>query len=330
MSHLIIRFGAATMRYWRETSGPQRTLFIAGTLLFVSMFFHGLLLLLGNGPLHGPVSFRKAMTFAESLGLLCWALGWALPFFRLRRWGQWAVAGYVALFGLGEAFLMSMQVWRGVPSHYNFTTPFDEFVFSLTGQGAALFALLTLLLLLWPMHREVPPSIKLALRAGLLLTMVGNGVGILMGMNNSGVWQGLGQLQYMLTNSREGYSSVDPQLGGNLVVLHAMGVHGLQLVPLVAWLLGYSHLSEGRRVLFTSAVTLGVATIFAILALHAARQLPLSTLELPALAGLVLAGGATLAGYTAAVGLAWRGLATSGDASQVPGVYRQFPRQTLS
>lgn len=61
--------------YFRGGSRLQKTLFISGTVLFFSMVFHLVALALTDGPLSGPVSFRKPETFSETGWLLCWSVG---------------------------------------------------------------------------------------------------------------------------------------------------------------------------------------------------------------------------------------------------------------
>jgi hypothetical protein len=318
MTQFIRRLYGANVEYWRNATMAQKFLFISGSLLFASMFFHGIVLVITGGPLNGPVSFRKAMTFAETLGLTCWVVAWMLPFFRLSRRGAWIVAGATTVFALSEVTLFAIQVWRGVPSHYNFTTIFDAAVFSSTGIGAGLFTVLTIVLLVRSarLTPATAPSLRLAIRAGLVINLLGYVVGVMMALNSGGIWQGTEHLQQMLVAERAGryLGPAEDATGGNLVMIHAIGVHGLQLVPLAAWLLLYSPWSERRRYGLTAAVATSTVVLMAALTVQAFRGLPLSQID-PATALFVAASGLTLLGSYAAVGWATlRGLGSRGRA----------------
>jgi hypothetical protein len=102
-----------------------RILWITGTVLLVTMVVHVVALVVTGGPLTGPVSLRKPATFAETGWLLAWSVAVVLPVLRMRAWQEHVVGASVALFGIGETAIMAVQAWRGVPSHYNFTTPLD-------------------------------------------------------------------------------------------------------------------------------------------------------------------------------------------------------------
>lgn len=304
-------FATAGLRYWRESSAAQKLLFGSGSALFVSMIAHGAALAFSGGSIDGPVSFRKAITFAETLGLLCWSTGWLIPFLRLSRREAWLVSGSISGFALSEAFLMSMQVWRGVPSHYNFVTPFDGVVFSATGVGA-LGLTIVAAGLLWVSFRRpgAPPSVLLSIRAGLAITLFGAAIGVLMSVNAGAAWQGPEQLGARYGANALGHYIGQPEgtVGGNLVLLHAFGVHGLQLVPLAGWLLGYAALSERQRTQLVAGLSLGIAAFLAVLTTHALRGLPLAAID-PLTAALALgSAAATLLCYGLVFVHAARGL----------------------
>lgn len=274
---ITTRFWQAGAQYWRHSSRLQQVLFASGTALFTSMIVHGVALAVTGGSVHGPTSFRKAMTFAEAGWLLCWTVGWLLPLITMRRWERRLVAFATLLFGVGETFLMSTQVWRGVPSHYNTDTLFDNVWFMSTGVIAVIFATALLVLLRAALReRHLAPSLLLSIRAGALLVLFGLLIGFLMIMNSSGVWQGVAHL----LQTRFDFEPRTGERGGDLVLLHAIGVHGLNLVPLVAWLLSYSHLRERTRTSITAFVTLNIVAITGVLSVQVFNAAPLADIDL--------------------------------------------------
>lgn len=293
MARADLSLGGLT-RYYRQSSTLQKVLFAVGTLLLVVMVFHLAALLLTRGPLSGPVSLRKPATFAETGWLLCWSVGWLLPLVRLRPWEKGFVAAGALLFGVGETLVAAIQAWRGVPFHYYVPTPFDNVVFGFAGIDAAVFLASVLVLLRASMRRqELAPSLLLAVRLGTIILFIGTLTGVLMILNWSGVWQGGPPNVF-----RSGFDTDDANFsegvaGGNLVVIHAVGVHGLSLMLLPAWLLTLSRLREGSRVRLTAAV--GAATLagLAVLSVAALTLKPLGDLDL--WVGVLL--GVTLVGF---------------------------------
>ena len=95
------------------------------------------------------------------------------------------------------------------------------------------------------------------------------------------------------------YLLLRPQTaGGDLVLPHAVGVHGLVLLAVPAVLAARTALDRRRQlaVVGTASASVGVALV--ILLVHALRQLPLGTLGPPALTALAACAAALAASYT--------------------------------
>ncbi|CAA9565192.1 MAG: hypothetical protein AVDCRST_MAG86-990 [uncultured Truepera sp.] len=288
-SELTWRAGVA---YFRSGSRLQKTLFVSGTVLFLSMIFHLVVLAASGGPLSGPVSFRKPATFSETGWLLCWSVGWLLPLLNFRAWERVVVATGALVFGLGESIVAVIQAWRGVPFHYNTTSAFNTGTFALSGLEALVFFVSLVVLLFASLRpQRLAPSLLLSIRTGAVIVIFGTLAGWLMIFNWSGVWQGsLGMLEPGFDTDAANYSV--GVTGGNLVVLHALGVHGLSLVPLAAWLLTFSALSERARTRLTAGVAESLFALLFLLAVQALRARPLFALDVPT---AVLLGASALA-----------------------------------
>lgn len=298
----------AGVDYFRRGSRLQKTLFVSGTVLFISMVVHLVALAVAGGPLSGPVSFRKPATFSETGWLLCWSVGWLLPLVKFRSWERVAVTVGALVFGLGESLVAVVQAWRGEAFHYNTTTAFNAGVFALSGVEAALFFASLVVLIAASLRRQrLEPSLLLSIRTGAVLVLLGTLAGWLMILNWSGVWEGTLNLFRPDFDTDAANYSVGVT-GGNLVVLHAIGVHGLSLVPLAAWLLTFSTLSERSRTRLTVGVAGSVFALLALLSVQALRTRPLFAVD--PLTGLLLGASAlALVGlYLRVGGAALRGL----------------------
>lgn len=275
----------AGVAYFRKSSRLQKVLFVSGTVLFLSMVFHLVALAVFGGPLSGPVSLRKPATFSETGWLLCWSVGWLLSLVNFRPWERVTVTTGALVFGLGESLIATVQAWRGA-AHYNTTSAFNTGIFILSGVEAAVFFASLLVLIVASLRPQtLAPSLLLSIRAGAAIVLVGTLAGWLMIVNWSGVWQGSPRLlEAGFDTDVADYST--GVTGGNLVVLHAVGVHGLSLVPLAAWLLTFSTLSERARTRLTAGVAGSVFALLGLLAVQALRTRPLFALD--PLTGLLL------------------------------------------
>jgi hypothetical protein len=157
------------------TTPYQRFGYVVGGLLITSGLFHGVVYLVDGGPWEGPLSWRKPIVFGLSFGVTLLTLTWLTTFLRPRGSIGWLLVGIFSLASLGEVVLISMQTWRGVPSHFNEATPFDETVFSAMGMLVSVVALITVVITVWSFVRlDAPASLAVAIRLGLVLMLVGS------------------------------------------------------------------------------------------------------------------------------------------------------------
>jgi hypothetical protein len=177
------------------------------------------------------------------------------------------IAALVGTCSLADVLIITLQVWRGVPSHFNTATKFDTLLFILSGLAVMPITLVvaTLLVLsLLSMNHTVPVSMKLAIRTSLALMLVGMAAGVLMIANGGGNFLGfdlLGSAKHLV-----GYPlAVEPVTGGNLVAIHALGLHGMQIILLAAWLLSYTRrLSTGKQLGLTTLIAVSYTILTAV------------------------------------------------------------------
>ncbi|MFI6678816.1 hypothetical protein [Kribbella sp. NPDC050470] len=216
--------------------------YVCAAVLVLSGLVHVVVFLVDGGPWEGPVSWRKPIVFGLSFGITLATITWLMSFLRSGRVGGWIVVGIFALASLGEVFLVSMQTWRGVASHFNETTAFDGSVFSFMGMLVAVLVLVTVYVTVRSFVRmDAPTSLAWAIRLGLLLMLVSQGVGAQMiaeGGNTFGT-------------------------AGALKVPHAVTLHAVQVLPALAILLLVSRSSERRRVRLVVLGAVGYAVLIA-------------------------------------------------------------------
>ncbi len=82
------------------------------------------------------------------------------------------------LFAVGETSIMAVQAWRGVPSHYNFSTPLDVALMRGGAAGTAgVFVIAVLILLVATARARIPADVRIGVLAGELALLVGCAVG---------------------------------------------------------------------------------------------------------------------------------------------------------
>ena len=220
----------------------QRFAYVCSALLILSGLVHGVVYLVDGGPWNGPISWRKPIVFGLSFGITLATLAWMLQFLRPRAVVAWILTVLLALAALGEVFLITMQRWRGVASHFNETTAFDEQVFSRMGQLVSLIVLLTVIIAVWALIRlDAPPSLAFGIRAGLVLMLVSQGVGVQMIVEGGNTFGDDGALK----------------------VPHAVTLHAAQVLPALALLLLLSVSAERRRVRVVALGAAGYAVLIA-------------------------------------------------------------------
>ena len=248
--------------YWREAKGYQKILYFTGFLLLASAVFHTVVLIVTDGTLRGDVSFRKAISFGEAFGLTAISLAWFLTFVPKQRVIWWILSSIYAIATIVEVFLVTMQVWRGVPSHFNISTPFDAAVFNLMGVSIGLHTPLILGILLCSVFFFKAPTIfRWAITSGMLLLVTSIVFGIVMLINNSNTIGLFGQMK----------------------VPHALALHAPQVLPILALMLSFTDFSETKRIRFVIVGVLSYSALVGITAVQAFNGHATVDLSLPIL-----------------------------------------------
>jgi len=251
---------ASLLGYWHQARSPQRFAYLVGTALILVGLAHLAGWLAVGGAWQGPVSFRKSTTFGISFGLATITLAWVTGQLRISDRGRWLLLGPLAAADTYEVLWVSVQRWRGVASHFNFGTTLDTWLFLLG--GAAIAVTVTVILVLTVLAftaMQAPPSMALAIRAGLVILLVAQAVGGWM------IQHGVGPASDGVTS---GLTTFGP--AGVMKVPHAVAIHAIQVLPGLAWLLSFAALPERRRLVLVGTATLGYAALVVVSLLQTA------------------------------------------------------------
>lgn len=179
--------------------------------------------------IHGVNAWFKPFKFAVSLGLYSWTMAWYCHYlsdFNTNPF-NWTV---IILFGL-ELLYIIFQASKGELSHYNISTPTYSLLYSLMGLIAAVVTLYTAyigLLFFIQSFPDLPSYYVWSIRLGILIFVVFSFEGGLMGsrMNHS-----VGAINDNSNMWLIGWSKTV----GDLRVSHFIGMHALQLLPLLSF-----------------------------------------------------------------------------------------------
>jgi hypothetical protein len=214
----------------------RRISYVVGVLLVASGLVHLAILVGSGGSWWGPLSLRKPMVFGLSFGTTLITVTWVTSFLSLRDRARATFVTVFAAASVLETGLVTMQAWRGVPSHFNVATSFDALVTrGLAGGGGVLaLEIVALTVVAFRPNASVPASLRLAVQVGFVLLSAAMVVG--------GVMIGIGMRQVFAGNAAQAYAT-----GGALKPTHAITMHGILVLPALGWLLTFTDWSEARQ-----------------------------------------------------------------------------------
>ncbi|WP_239157563.1 hypothetical protein [Streptomyces sp. SID13726] len=221
----------------------ERLCHATGVVLILSGLAHLVVFAVDGGPWDGPVSWRKPVTFGLSFGATLIAVTWVTSYLRVRTRPRALLLTVFAADCVVEVGGITLQAWRGVPSHLDMETPFDTAVsMTLAVGGGVLVVLLTLFALAAFRHRPSgPPGMDLAVRSGFAILLVA-------------LASGAAMIARGVVLTRTGHQEAAYHSTAPLKPLHGVSLHAILVLPALAWLLSRTRWSETlrRRLLYAA------------------------------------------------------------------------------
>jgi hypothetical protein len=271
--------------WWAEARGYQRLAYLVGAALIVIGLAHAGMWALAGGSASGAVSWRKPTTFGLSFGLTTVTLAWVATWLPVRKAVGWLVAGLLGAAVSYEVAWVSVQHARGVPAHFNDTTPLDERLFIagavMVAVAIVVIAAMTLAAFL---RTTAPAPLALAIRGGLVGLLAAQATGLWM------LLHGLALVEDDADPLRRSMGTWGA--AGSMKFAHAVPMHAVQVLVVLAWLLAWSGLPQRRQARLVALAVVGYAGLFGVaLGRTAAGLAPVDLLD------------AWTFGYMAAAGL---------------------------
>jgi hypothetical protein len=219
----------------------------------------------------GAPAWLKPAKFAISTAIFCATMAWLYRYInvwpRFLRALGWVLSTVLVV----EVAIVDVQAARGATSHFNLSTAIDGVLFGVMGVSIAVLWVASIGVLIALFRQKFPdPAWGWWLRMGMLITVVGSAAGGLMVRMTP---EQVGALRAGHSISTVGAHSVGGPDGGpglaglgwstqhgDLRVAHFFGLHGVQIIPWLGWLVlrRQGHRGDPRQ----SSLAIGVAASY--------------------------------------------------------------------
>ena len=247
----------------------------------------------------GAPAWLKPFKFAISTAVYSLTLAWIFQYLsdcpRVRRVVGWTTAIVFVL----EVAIIDMQAWRGTTSHFNVSTPLNITLFLIMGVAimAQTFVSIAVAVALWR-QRFADQALGWALRLGMTLTIIGALTGPLMTrptkaqLADARAGLGMTIAGAHTVGGPDGGPGV-PVTGwsrehGDLRVPHFLGLHAIQVLAIIAFLLRGWRRRDTARVRVMLAAAASYTLLFLLLLGEALRGHSLITPDAMAFASIAI------------------------------------------
>jgi hypothetical protein len=271
----------------------------------------GVALLVDPREVLGAPAWMKPAKFAASIAIYTFTLAWVFTYLcewvRTRRIVSWITAVTLLL----EIIIIDVQAWRGTGSHFNVGTLLDGVLFTVMGVAILVqtLAAIAVAAALWK-QRFADRAIGWALRLGMTVTIVGAITGGLMTQPTQAQIDAARAGQRMTVSGAHTVGAPDggpglPGTGwsrehGDLRVAHFIGLHAIQILPLIAFVFTRQGWQETRRVRMVWATSASYVSLFGLLLWQALRGQSVVAPDFDTVAALAAWAAATVLAMAAA------------------------------
>ena len=213
----------------KQSSSPIYFVTITSLILALVAFVG---LLIDDRILLGVNVWLKPLKFAISTAIYVFTFGYLLTLYPYTTRKRSVLNNIVAWTLLVEFLIIFYQGFRGVQSHYNMSSNIDGLLFAAMGILIGINVLIMVVMLIDTIRLKMktPKSVQWAILLGWIIILVGSWVG----------GQMISQMSHniAIADGSEGLPFVNwSTIAGDLRVAHFFGLHGLQIIPLLAFFL---------------------------------------------------------------------------------------------
>jgi hypothetical protein len=215
-----------------ELRARDPLLFWTGALMALALIVVTLMSISDQRLILGLNPWIKPMKFLVSITIFLWTTAWFMPETSpglvRRALVRWTIASAMTI----EIALIILQAARGTTSHFNASTPFNLAVFNVMGITITVNTI-AMMLFLWLLRRDTPTNragYLWGVRFGVALFVLASWQGFMMVANNAHAVPG--------PDGGPGLPFVNwSTVMGDLRSAHFFGMHAMQALPLLGFLL---------------------------------------------------------------------------------------------
>lgn len=239
---------AQLSREIRRTWNDSPPLTATSALMLAAFVFSVAGIFLDGRIITGAPAWLKPAKFGISTAIFTATVAWLFRYITIWRPFVQAMGWILSAVIVLEVAIIDAQAARGTTSHFNVSTPLDAALFGIMGIAIAVlwFASVGVSVALFR-QKFTDPAWGWALRLGMLITVLGSAAGGLMIRNPRAEAKQAGTSQIRPTAGGHTVGAPDGGAGlpgvdwstrhGDLRIPHFFGMHGVQVVPFLAWLL---------------------------------------------------------------------------------------------
>ncbi len=276
--------------FLRKAFDVNRPLAILGIVMAVTFVASIAGIALDPRVITGAPAWLKPAKFAISVSIYCFTFVWLLGF--VQNWARMVrLAGNLTVLGITvEMIIIITQAIRGTTSHFNLSTPLDSVFWMAMGAFIVLVWAMNLVLAILLIVQRMPDRVfAWSLRLGVLISFVGMASAFLMvGPTHEQLAAMASHGPRIIGAHTVGAPDGSPGLpvvgwstmGGDLRIPHFVGLHGLQILPFIGWLLArknrmLARLRDSHRLTLLWIAGMSYLGMLAILTWQALRGQPL-------------------------------------------------------
>jgi hypothetical protein len=300
---------------WNKAWAISPVLAVSTVVMLIGAALTTAGLLLDPRQVVGEPVWMKPTKFYVSLAIYNATILYFLSFLSERRRFVRVIGAILSACGAVEMVGITIQAARGVRSHFNAATPFDQGIFAMMGIVIMVLWVTMMVLAVALLRAKLAErSMASALRMGLVIGLIGAGLGYFMvapraeqiaAMKAGGQTEKGGHT----FGAKDGGPGL-PLVGwsttaGDMRPAHFFGLHGMQVLPILAMLLARrQRRSESQRLALVRTAGVAYLGLMGVLAVQALRGLPIIQWDMTGVTGLALVGLASLATFVVSVSLA--------------------------
>lgn len=238
-------------------------LFWIGAVMLLALIVVTLLSIGDMRLILGVNPWLKPMKFLTSIAIFLWTVAWFMPETQSRPGARNLIRWTIGLAMLIEIACIILQSARGTTSHYNGQSPFDAMIFAV--MGVTIFVnTIAMAVFLWIVRRDTPPNragyiwgIRLGVAIFLLASFEG-GLLVANGAHTVGAPDGGPGLPFVNWSTQF----------GDLRIAHFFGMHAMQALPLLGFVLDKTTLPARNGVIAVSLAWVAIMGGLLMLALQ--------------------------------------------------------------